>query len=109
MDTEEERMLALVELGVLRAFREVMVPSPPDRISLRWAGAVPLVLDRLVSRGLLQETYRGMGMYQTTAVADRLLDAAEAAAAGVLAEYRPCPFTQSHTRDWCGHLFCRES
>jgi hypothetical protein len=27
----------------------------------------------------------------------------------VAAETKKCPYTQSHTRDWCGYSECRES
>jgi hypothetical protein len=71
---------------------------------------VPLILTR-------DQVRLVRGMIATTAIQGELipcfqelkdiLDLAETQA--TIASVNPCPFTQSHTRAWCGYDNCREN
>ena len=80
-------------------YRHGDIPQPESSLGLRF------LVDDLVERGLL---IRQMGgLVTTSSAADRLLKAMFDRGAEMVAEFNPCPYDHSHTRDWCGREFCR--
>lgn len=92
------------QLAFLRAVRScdvyVAITSVPG-----WDLAGSIMYRDLVDRGLL---YLRNGQITTSVEADRLLDLIDEQGVALLAEFELCPFTQSHTRHWCGRATCRD-